>query len=124
MKRDDIFKYVKNKYNTDPEYLWSRHPTYAILRNKENNKWYGAVLDIPKAKLGLNGSGNIDIVNVKCDPELLYMLRQEPGILPAYHMNKKHWITILLNSTTIKEKVYELIDISYALSKKPVRQIR
>lgn len=120
MKRDDVFKYVKNKYNTEPEYLWSKHPSYAILRHQENNKWYCAVMNVLNVKLGLEGNGKIDIINVKCEPELSYMLRQESGILPAYHMNKEHWITVILDSHMPKKQIYELIDISYVLSKKSI----
>lgn len=43
-------------------------------------------------------------------------LRKEEGILPAYHMNKEHWITVLLDGTVEKEEICNLIDISFELT--------
>ena len=45
-------------------------------------------------------------------------LRKEKGILPAYHMNKEHWITVLLDGSVEKQKIYDLIEISYDLTRK------
>ena len=44
------------------------------------------------------GESNAEIINVKSTQVLDMLLYGDPGILPAYHMNKKHWITILLES--------------------------
>lgn len=74
-------------------------------------------MNIPAKKLGISQEGNLDALNLKCDPVLNSLLRGEEGILPAYHMNKKHWITILLDSSFPKEQVYNLIDNSYDLTK-------
>ena len=41
------------------------------------------------------------------------MLIQQEGILPAYHMNKQHWITVLLDGTVPQDKVFDLIDMSF-----------
>lgn len=61
--------------------------------------------------------GSVDIINLKCDPELISLLRNEQGILPAYHMNKEHWITIVLDCPFPKEEIYKLINLSYDLTK-------
>ena len=60
--------------------------------------------------------GIVDIVDVKCGPLLMDAYRREPGILPGYHMNKDHWITILLDGTADNELVKELLEISYDLT--------
>lgn len=55
-------------------------------------------------------------INLKCDPELALELREEyPSIVPGYHMNKKHWNTLLLDGSIPRKKVLELIDHSYDL---------
>ena len=82
-----------------------------------NNKWYGIVMKIEKEKLGLEGKGEVDILNVKCPPEMIGSLRLTQGFLPAYHMNKEHWITILLDGKVGKEKIKQWIDLSYELTK-------
>jgi len=54
--------------------------------------------------------------NVKCDPELAVQLREEySGVLPGYHMNKKHWNTILMDGSIPDSNAYEWIDHSYDL---------
>lgn len=55
-------------------------------------------------------------VNLKCNPELALELREEHHwILPGYHMNKKHWNTLVLYDTVPVRLVKELIDHSYEL---------
>ena len=95
MKREEIFQYVKEQYGTEPEYLWKKDPDSAVLRHK-NGKWYAIIMVVEKKILGLEEDGNIDILDVKCDPDLVGMIIQTYGFLPGYHMNKQHWITCLL----------------------------
>lgn len=117
IERKEIFTYVKEKFNTVPDYPWSKYPDYAVLRHKGSNKWYGLIMKVSRVKLGLTGDDSVEIINLKCDTTLNGLLRSEEGILPAYHMNKKHWITILLNSSFSKEETYKLINMSYELTK-------
>ena len=54
--------------------------------------------------------------NLKCDPEHAIELRDcFPEIIPGYHMNKKHWNTIILNGTVPPNRFFEWIDDSYLL---------
>lgn len=55
--------------------------------------------------------------NVKCDPGLAIELREEypASVLPGYHMNKKHWNTIVLDGTLSKKQVLKMVDDSYEL---------
>lgn len=58
--------------------------------------------------------------NVKCDPDKAIELRDEyPAVLPGYHMNKKHWNTIILDGSISNQLVKEWIDHSYDLVKNP-----
>ena len=75
-------------------------------------------MDVPYEKLGINKEGRVDVINVKHFPELIGSARKKGGVLPAYHMNKEYWLTILLDGTVPKERIYELIDISYGLTMK------
>lgn len=117
MDREEIFEYVKEKYNTIQEYPWKKYPLYAVLKHN-NNKWYGIVINISKERLGLEGKEEIDILDIKCLPEMIGNLRLSKGFLPVYHMNKEHWITILLDGSVESEKIKQLIDLSYELTKK------
>ena len=67
-------------------------------------------------RLGLPGSGTVDILNVKCDPALGGFLRTREGFHPAYHMNKEKWLTIRLDGSVPEEEIKNLIDLSYDLT--------
>lgn len=114
MDREEIFKYVKKQYGTEPEYLWSSSPDSAVLRHK-NGKWYAVLMNVEKSKLGLNGNDTVEILNVKCDPEITGMIIQTYGFLPGYHMNKQHWITMVLDGTIGESKILDFLDMSYDL---------
>ena len=116
MNRELVFDYVKKKYKVLPEYKWAQDPRFAVLQHGDNKKWFALVMDIPKEKIGLDGEELIDILNVKCEPDMVGVLRMTRGILPAYHMNKTHWVSILLDGSVAQETVCSLIDGSYELT--------
>ena len=114
MKREEIFQYVKEQYGTEPEYLWKKDPDSAVLRHK-NGKWYAVLMTVEKSKLGLEENDLVDIMDVKCNPEMTSMIIQTYGFLPGYHMNKQHWITILLDGSVSAAKTLDFLDMSYDL---------
>lgn len=69
MTKEAIYQYVKEQYGTTPEHLWKRDPKSAVLRHK-NGKWYAVFMNVDKNKLGIPEEGSVDIMNVKCNPEL------------------------------------------------------
>lgn len=113
--RGDILKFVLDNYGTEPEYLWAKTPDFCVLRNGFNGKWYGIIMDLPKATFDL-GEGYFDVINVKILPEQRDILLMKEGFYPAYHMNKKHWITVLLDGSVDIAAITDLIDKSYDLT--------
>ena len=114
MKREEIFEYVKKQYGTVPEYLWKESPESAVLRHS-NGKWYAVIMQVEKSRLGLEGDTKVDIIDVKCDPDMVGLLTQTYGFLPGYHMNNKYWITMLLDGTVSEAKILDFLDMSYDL---------
>lgn len=114
LKREEIFEYVKKQYGTVPEYLWKESPESAVLRHK-NGKWYAIIMNIEKSRLGMEGNERIDIIDVKCNPDMVGLLTQTFGFLPGYHMNKKNWITMLLDGSVSEAKILDFLDMSYDL---------
>lgn len=110
----ELIKHIEKKYKAKPEYLWKSYPEYAVFRHSDNNKWFALVATVDRKKLGLAGEGDIDLINLKVD-DLIYrdMLIREDGIMPAYHMNKQHWITVLLDGRVPKDHVLDLLDMSF-----------
>lgn len=116
--RNDILNYAFETYGTKAEHLWEKYPTHEVLRHRENAKWYGLLTDIPRQKMGLAGDGLIDILVIKCEPDMIASLVGQKGFAPAYHMNKTHWITVLLDGSLKDDTIYSLLDISYELTRK------
>ena len=81
----------------------------------KNGKWYAVIMTVEKSKLGLEGKESVDIMDVKCDPDMTNLIIQTHGFLPGYHMNKQHWITILLDGSVSKAKILDFLDMSYDL---------
>ena len=83
MTRKELFTWIRQQYGTEPEYPW--HDRNAVLRHKDNNKWYGVVLEVSADKLGLPEAGIMDVLNVKSDPLLLFSgLSHEQGKMDQY----------------------------------------
>ena len=114
-KTKNVIKYIKDKYNTELEYLWPDTPNNAVMRNK-NNKWYGIIMSVSKDKIGIDGDGIIDIINVKHPSDRIIKLIDNRSFFQAYHMNKKNWITILLDNKIEDKVLFKLIDTSYILT--------
>ena len=112
LKREEIYEYVKKQYGTVPEYLWKESPESAVLRHP-NGKWYAVLMQVEKSKLGLEGDTKVDIIDVKCDPDMVGLLTETYGFLPGYHMNKKYWISVYFNQDVPDNKIKELIKQSY-----------
>lgn len=119
MNGQDVLKWVKEQYGTEPDYPWQ--DANAVLRHQKNRKWYGLIMKVGRDKLGLSGVEEIEVLNLKCDPELIGFLRTRPGFLPAYHMNKIKWISVLLDGTVPEEEIRNLIDMSYDLTESKKR---
>ncbi|GIN77683.1 hypothetical protein CHCC14820_2506 [Bacillus paralicheniformis] len=117
LTREDIFKHVKEKFGTLPDYPFQKFPYYAALRHESNEKWYGLVMNVLPEKLGLDGNDEIDILNLKCPPEISGSLRNGKSILPGYHMDKENWISLVLERIDSEEEVYNLIEQSFNLTK-------
>lgn len=60
--------------------------------------------------------GGLFNMNLKCDPDEAVMLRDIfPAVKPGYHMNKRHWNTIVLDDSIPRGEIERMVDNSYAL---------
>lgn len=118
MTRPELMTWLEATYSTAGEPLFARYPSFRVFRHRENPKWFAVIMDIPKKNLGLPGNGEISVVNLKCDTRLIGSFREETGIFPGWHMNKAHWLTVVLDGTVPEDKLKFLVDMSYELTKK------
>ncbi|MCI9468911.1 MAG: MmcQ/YjbR family DNA-binding protein [Oscillospiraceae bacterium] len=109
-----LLRYGKRTFGTPPEYLWARLPDAAVLRRPDNRKWYAVFMTVERKKLGLPGDGAVEVIDLKADPALIDSLLPRPGFFPAYHMNKVHWFSALLDGTVPYEDLRQLLKYSYA----------
>lgn len=113
-----ILDYAREKYNSPAEYLWPKFPRNAICRRQNNEKWYFAILSVQGSKIGLDTNEIVEVIDLRAQAEDVPKLTKQPNIYPAYHMNKKHWFTVVLDGSVPIKEIYEYIDISYQLAKK------
>lgn len=102
---------ILKKYSDSPEFLFNDDTT-GVFRNKNNKKWYGIILNVDYKKF-YKKDGKVDIINIKLNPNKIDNLINEKGFFRAFHMNKKSWVSIILDDTVKDEKIMKLIDESY-----------
>ena len=117
LKRSDVERYIKEKFDVLGEQIFPKYPNFSAFRHKKNEKWFALLMEISASKLGLESDEMIEVLNLKCSPDLAMVLVDEQQIFKAYHMNKKHWISVNLNSKISQKTVFDLIDESFSLSK-------
>ncbi len=114
---NELISYIREKYNDELEFLWEKFPDNAIVRRKDNSKWYGAFLTVQKQKLGFKGNNStVEVLDIRAED--VDKIVDNKRIFPGYHMNKKHWITIILDGSVSLDVIKEKIDESYVLAKK------
>lgn len=114
----ELKEYVIGAYGVKPEYLWPEDPKTFIFRHTENRKWFGVVMDVERGKLGLPGTGKVFLLDVKTGPILSGAYLGQSGVVRAWHMNKTHWLGVLLDGSAPEQTIRELLDISFSLTAK------
>ena len=108
MNKSEVIKYCLTLQKTFEDYPFEDDNISVVMKHKKNKKWFALMMEV---------KGNI-YLNIKTNPEYSELLRNEyEYIIPAYHMNKEHWNTIILNNNIDSNLVKELIDQSYELTK-------
>lgn len=110
-----ILRYIKGRYNAEPEFLWKNFPDYAALRVQGNKKWFAFVGKVEKSKFGLSECGMAEILNLKNEPELIAERINKHRAYFAYHMNKQCWFSTFLDDSLPDEEIFSLINTSFSL---------
>lgn len=125
MTREDFFEYCLETYGTTPDFPFedSYYSTVAVFRHVMNRKWYAVAMKVQASKLGLDGDGAIDIINVKIPVEMFGSFGKADGVYPAYHMNKAHWVSVVLERAT-PDTVAFLTAASYEVTRPKKRKVK
>ena len=116
MTKRQFLSYCLNTYGTSPDYPFDEDFETAVLRHADNRKWYALVMRVSRRKFGFDSDEVIDVVNLKLPTEMFGSFGAADGVYPAYHMNKLHWISVILNDVT-DETVRFLVDVSFDATK-------
>ena len=116
MTKQEFINYCLSTYGTSPDYPFDENFETAVLRHVDNRKWYAIVMRVSRRKFDLNSDEVIDIVNLKLPTEMFGSFSAADGVYPAYHMNKLHWISVLLPDAP-DDVVQFLVNVSFEATK-------
>ena len=116
MTKQEFFNMCMDSYNTSPDYPFEDDFETAVLRHADNRKWFAIVMQVSRRKFGLDSDEIIDVVNLKLPTEMFGSFGAADGVYPAYHMNKLHWISVLLPDVP-DDVVQFLVNVSFEATK-------
>ena len=116
MTKQSFIEYCSDTYGTSPDYPFDEDFETAVLRHADNRKWYAIVMRVSRRKFGFDSDEVIDVVNLKLPTEMFGSFGAAVGVYPAYHMNKLHWISVLLPDAP-EDIVQFLVNVSFEATK-------
>ena len=116
MTKQSFLEYCLSAYGTSPDYPFEEDFVTAVLRHADNKKWYALVMRLSRRKFGFDSDEIIDVVNLKLPTEMFGSFGSEDGVYPAYHMNKLHWISVLLPEAP-DDVTQFLVNVSFEATK-------
>lgn len=116
MTKQDFLEYCLNTYGTSPDYPFDDLLETAMLRHTDNRKWYAIVMIVSRRKFGFDSDEVIHVVNLKLPTDMFGSFGTADGVYPAYHMNKLHWISVILPDAP-DDVVQFLVNVSFEATK-------
>lgn len=115
--KEKYVDFLHSYFNAAGDNPWEAEPyDSSTVYRCPNNKWFALIMQIKFKNLGFESDEPVWAVNLKA--ENIEAITDKKSIFPAYHMNKKYWITVLLTAVTDFEKLCELTKKSFALVQK------
>ena len=121
MTRQAFLEYCSDTYGTSPDYPFDEDFETAVLRHADNRKWYALAMKVSRRKFGFGSDEVVDVVNLKLPIEMHGSFGASDGVYPAYHMNKLHWISVLLPDAP-EDVVAFLTNASFEATKRNKRK--
>ena len=116
MIKQSLFEYCLTTYGTSPDYPFEGDFETAVFRHSGSRKWYAIVMRVSRRKFGIDSDEVIDVVNLKLPTEMFGSFGASDGVYPAYHMNKLHWVSVLLPDAP-EDVVQFLVNVSFEATK-------
>ena len=121
MTKEEFFMLAASAYGTAPDYPFEEDFETAVLRHGDTRKWYAIVMRVSRSKFGLESDEVIDVVNLKLPLEMFGSFGASDGVYPAYHMNKLHWISVLLPDVPT-DVAHFLLNVSFEATKSKIKE--
>ena len=116
MTKQKFLEYCSGTYGTAADYPFDEDFETAVLRHASNRKWYAVSMKVSRRRFGFGSDEVIDVVNLKLPTEMFGSFGAADGVYPAYHMNKLHWISVLLPDAP-DDVVRFLVNVSFEATK-------
>ena len=116
MTKEAFLAFCGAELGSEPDYPFDEDFETAVLRHNDNHKWYALVMRVSRRKFGFDSDEVIDVVNLKLPTEMFGSFGTADGVYPAYHMNKLHWISVLLPDAP-EDVVRFLVNVSFEATK-------
>lgn len=111
-----IAKFIDETYGVKPDFPWK--DDNGVFRHLDTRKWFSLIMYIKRDALLKDGnSAMVNVMNLKTEQQY-----DVDGIYPAFHMNHKYWISLILDDTLLDTLIMELVSKSYNLTKKKRRR--
>ncbi len=117
MTKQDFINYCISAYGTVPDFPFEDDFVTTVLRHADTRKWYALVMQVSRRKFGQASDESVDVVNLKMPVEMFGSFGTEDGVYPAYHMNKLHWVSVLLPDAT-DDVIKFLTNVSFAATQR------
>ena len=108
-----IGDFIRETYGSEPEFLWPNIPSYAAFRRAGDKKWFIGSVSRCRLDPGFASHEEVEVLNVKVDSAEIDGILAQRGYYPAFHMNKKCWVSIILNGDLGDEEIQRRIEDSY-----------
>ena len=120
MTKQSFLRLCLTNYGTMPDYPFEGDFETAVFRHSDTRKWFAIVMHVSRRKFGLDRDEVIDVVNLKLPPDMIDSFNASDGVYPAYHMNKMHWISVLLPDAP-DDVVEFLLTVSHQATERTAR---
>lgn len=117
MTREEFFEYCTTQLGTEADYPFEGDTETAVMRHKDSRKWFAIVMRVPLKKFGIESEASANVVNLKLPTEMYGSFGPRDGVYPAYHMNKLHWVSVILSDAN-DGLIRFLTETSYDITKK------
>ena len=121
MTKQEFFELCSSLYMTSPDYPFEGDFETAVFRHVDNRKWFALSMQVSRRKFGLDSDEFVDVVNLKLPIEMFGSFGVADGVYPAYHMNKLHWISVLLPDAP-DDVVRFLLNASFTATKTKIKK--